>query len=109
MSFQCIRGDLTQSMPITLAVNDIAVVIADTSTVELRWTDPDGVTTVVALEEVDFATGQVRRVWVAGDTDVVGAHTGQIIVTSVGGDVETFPNDGSLIIWWVYPRTGDDC
>ncbi len=109
MSYSCIRGDITQPMPLTLEVDGAATVIAPTSTVELRWTKPDGTTTVVALATVDLSAGEVQRVWVAGDTDDIGAHLGQIIVTSIGGDVETFPNDGSPIIWWVYPQVGDEC
>jgi len=108
MSYSCIRGDITQPMPLTLNVNGVATIIDDAATVTLRWTKPDGTTTTVALEEVDFSLGQVQRVWVTGDTDDVGLHQGQIVVT-VGGETDTFPNDGSLILWWVYPQVGDEC
>jgi hypothetical protein len=108
MSYSCIRGDITQPMPLTLEVDGVATIIDDDATVQLRWTKPDGTTTLVDLAEVDFSVGEVQRIWVAGDTDDIGAHSGQIVVT-VDGETDTFPNDGSLIWWWVYPQAGDDC
>ena len=106
MSYSCIRGDLSQPMAMTITRDGAAVDLTLADTVQLHWIDPDDTVSLVELTVVDAPTGEVQRIWEAGDTDVVGTHFGQVVVTT-GGVVETFPNDGSFIIWDVYPQVGD--
>jgi hypothetical protein len=109
MSYSVIRGDLTPDMPLTLTTNDTPDDLTAASSIELRWLKPDGTLTTVTLTAVDLATGQVKRVWVTGDTDLVGTHYGQVVVTIPTSLPKTYPNDGSEIIWNVYPQLGDTC
>lgn len=46
----------------------------------------------------DGTRGAVELEWVAGETDDAGSFLGQWIVTYAGGDVQTFPNTGFLLI-----------
>lgn len=110
MSYSLIVGDLEPDMFLTAAVSDVAQDLSDAVSVELLWRKPDGTESTVALTPVNAATGQYRRVWAAGDTDMAGVHRGRIVVTwdgpsdltSADDEVQTFPNDGSWIIWYVY-------
>jgi hypothetical protein len=96
--FEIVQGDLEPDLPLTITVNDSPEDISG-STVELRWRKPDGTFTTVDLTTVDLSVGQVKRVWEEGDTDVVGFHQAQVAVTRPGGEVQTFPSDGSYY-WW---------
>lgn len=110
MSFSLIVGDLEPDMFLTASVSDTAQDLSDAVSVELRWRKPDGTESLVDLTVVDAATGQYKRVWEAGDTDMAGVHRGRIVVTWDGEDdmttaddeVQTFPNDGSWFLWLVY-------
>jgi hypothetical protein len=46
----------------------------------------------------DGSKGKVSREWTAGETAEAGSYLGQWIVTFAGGDVQTFPNTGYLLI-----------
>lgn len=46
----------------------------------------------------DGSRGKVELEWNAGETDDGGSFLGQWIVTYAGGDVQTFPNTGFLLI-----------
>ena len=102
MSYSLVVGDLEPDMFLTAAVNGTAKDLSDADTVELRWLKPDGTEVYVSLDEVDFELGQVKRTWVAGDSDDAGVHRGRIVATWAGDEPQTFPNDGSWFIWWVY-------
>lgn len=91
-------------MPITLKANGQAIAVPVDSVVTLRWTKPDGTTSTVSLAVVDRPSGRFVRNWIAGDTDQVGAHFGQVVVTSAGGLPVTYPDDGSQMIWTVFPK-----
>lgn len=106
MSFDIVRGDLGPSLAITLTVSGAAQDVSTADSVELHWVKPDGTVMLDDLTEVDATEGQFEMVWEAGDTDQIGAHLGQVIVTS-GSVVETYPSDGSMIIWFVNPQVGD--
>lgn len=101
MSFEIIEGDLEPDMFLTATVNDEPEDISG-STVQLHWKKPDATIVDVDLTAVDLTLGQVKRVWEEGDTDMVGWHRGRIVVTRPGGEVQTFPSDGSWFIWAVY-------
>lgn len=104
MSYNIIEGDLDPDM--ALQAIDASGSVADLSTavdISLYWVKPDGTTSTVPLVAVSLALGQVKRVWVAGDTAQVGVHMGRIVVTAPGGETRTYPNDGSWLYWWVNP------
>ncbi len=102
MSWSCIEGDTLETMPLQLTKDGAAYPLEEGDTIVLRYLDPEGTTLTKTLTVVDEATGQLEAVWVDGDTDVVGVYRGQVKVTRLGDDV-TFPDDGSVIIWWCYP------
>lgn len=104
MSYQIIKGDLEPDMLLTATVNDAPEVLTGALALQLRWKKPGGTVVTVDLTAVDLAAGQVKRVWLAGDTDEVGAHRGQIVVTRPNGEMQTFPSDGSYVIWIVHPQ-----
>ena len=51
-----------------------------------------------AATVVDAATGNVRYDWVTADTETAGLFRAEFEVTFSDGTVETFPNDGYLLI-----------
>lgn len=105
MSYSIVRGDLTP-MPVNITVDDAAVDVSGANTVQLRWQKPDGTITMKTLTEVDALTGSFIMNWTAGDTDDIGVHQGQVVVTT-GALIETFPSEG-VLYWWVNPQLGDD-
>lgn len=104
--FSLIKGDLEPDMVLTAKLNDVAQDLTTATTINMKWIKPDGTESTVALTAVTLASGIVKRVWVAGDTDMVGYHRGRIVVTWPGAENGTFPNDGSWFIWAVYKATG---
>ena len=92
-------------MTLTVTTDGIAQDLTSASAIVLRWFKPgDLVSTDVALTPVNLLTGRLKRVWVSGDTDVVGYHRGRVVVTWPTGDNQSFPNDGSWFYWAVYER-----
>lgn len=100
MSFEIVRGDNT---PMDV---DLTADTSSADSVQLRWAKPDGTTYLTNLTEVDASAGEYQMEWGPDDTDTVGPHVGEVIVTT-GSLVETYPADGSKIIWWVNPQVGD--
>lgn len=108
MSYDIVRGDLEPPFDIAITNNGSAKNLTEVGlTFAMRWQKPDGTVSVVNLGAFNLALGQLRRNWVAGDTDQAGVHFGQVLITDSGGNVETFPSDGSSLIWWVNPQLGD--
>lgn len=94
-------------MPINVTEDGVAVDLSGVGvTVQLRWSRPDGTVTLETLTAVSAALGQFKKVWVAGDTDLVGVHRGQVVATTAGNPV-TYPSDGSALIWFVHKQLGD--
>jgi hypothetical protein len=104
MSFEIVEGDLEPDMELSVTVNGEVKDLSAAVSYALLWRDPDGTVGTLALEEVDLELGTLRHVWEAGDTDVVGAHRGQVVVTWAEGETQTFPSDGTHYIWFVNPR-----
>lgn len=98
--YSLIQGDLEPDMEI-----DVATDLTGALSVNMRWLRPDGTHSVVGLTVIDLPTGRLKRIWVAGDSDVVGSHRGQVVVTYAGG-TSSYPTDGSPVVWNVYPKIG---
>lgn len=95
MAFDIVKGDTSPAMDIDLS--------ADTSTadsVQLRWVKPDGTEYLTNLTVVNATLGTYKMQWAVEDTDQIGPHFADVVVTT-GSAIETFPADGSKIIWWV--------
>lgn len=97
MSFSLVVGDLEPDMTLTVSAS-----LTGASSYQLLWRKPDGTESTVSLTAVDLAAGQVKRVWVAGDTAMAGVHRGRVVVTWPSAQPQTFPNDGTWFIWYVY-------
>jgi hypothetical protein len=102
VSYSLIVGDLESDMFVTAAVAGVADDLRDADTVELDWLKPDGTRVTVPLVAVDAQVGQYKRVWEAGDTDLAGVHRGRMVVTWPTDEPQTYPNDGSWMIWYIY-------
>lgn len=109
MSFSLVKGDLDPDMEIDVTAYNpstgtyTAAVLTGAIAIDMRWKKPDKTVSTVPLTAIDLTTGRVKRIWVAGDTDQVGTHYAQVVVTAPSGEIRTYPNDGSRIIWNVYP------
>jgi hypothetical protein len=102
MSYTLVAGDLEPDMFVTAATSGTPDDLQDALSVQLVWKKPDGTESTVALVGVDAAVGSYKRVWVEGDTDMVGVHQGRLQVTWPDDEVQTYPNDGTWMIWYVY-------
>lgn len=108
MSFDLVRGDTSPPMPITISISGVGVDVSAADSVQLRWAKPDGTTYLSNLTPIDPTEGEYQMDWTTDDTDQIGPHHGEIVVTT-GGLVETYPSDGTKIIWWVNAQVGDSC
>jgi hypothetical protein len=104
MAYSLVAGDLGTPMLIVLVAPGAQSALATAQSLQLRWQKPDGTVSVVPLILVDASTWQIKRVWSAGDTDQVGEHRGQVIVTDVNGLPVTDPNEGDTLVWSIYPQ-----
>ncbi len=101
--FSMTKGDLEPDMPVTFTELDgTATNLSSATLIQLRWTKPDGTVSTVALTAVDLVTGQMKRVWVAGDTTQIGRHRAQGIVTDTNGELTTYPRNGSQYEWFIF-------
>lgn len=108
MAYSLIRGDLEPDMELQAKINGVAENLTTAQEIKLRWQKPDGTVALVTVTSVDLTLGKVKRVWVAGDTDQVGLHRGQLRVVRSNGEVQTFPNDQSYYLWNVNRQLGDE-
>ena len=106
MSYEIVRGDLGPPMPIAVTENGSALDCSTADSVELHWVQPDGTEHTDTLTPVSAVGGTFVMDWVSGDTDQVGPHQGQVVVT-IDGVAQTYPADGTNLIWWVNPQVGD--
>lgn len=103
-------------MPLqVLAGGEAYAIDPETDTVTLKYRDPNGEVYEVELdldtlyvedppegELVSAATGQLRRIWQPGETDIPGIYEGRLFVTR-GVRGRAFPNDTLPFIWTVEP------
>lgn len=101
MSWSCVQGDTLEPMPLQLQRNGSAYTLEEGDAIVLHYLDPDGVAREKVLDVVDAPTGQLEAQWEVEETEVVGPYLGQVRVTRFGESI-TFPDDGSMVIWWVY-------
>lgn len=106
MAYSLVQGDLGEPLVVDLAVAAAISALATAQSVQLRWWKPDKTVSLVTMTVVDSAVGTVQRTWVSGDTDQVGMHRGQVVVTDSSGNPLTDPNDGSYLYWEIYPKLG---
>lgn len=106
MSFDLVRGDLSPPMPVIITVDGTAYDTSGADTVQLRWVKPDGTVMLTNLTPVDATAGEYEMQWSGTDTDLIGPYVGEIVVTT-GGQQETFPSDGTKVIWFVNPSVAD--
>ena len=109
MSFDLVVGDLEPDIIFQALENSIPKNLSSTTAIVLQWLKPDATVVVVTLTAVNLTLGLVKYVWVSGDTLLAGTHAGRIVVTYTNGDVQTFPSDGSSVIWNVHEQLGVDC
>jgi hypothetical protein len=101
VSYEIVTGDLG-SMPLSITLNDASVDTSTADTVEFHWVMPDGTLRVSELTPVDPTVGAYLMEWESGDTDQIGPHFGHVVVTE--DDIEqTYPSDGSRVIWFINP------
>ena len=106
MSYSLVQGDLEPDMEIdvTAVQGGAPVNLSGAIQLQLRWRKPDKTDSLVNLVAIDLVNGRVKRVWVTGDSDQIGLHKGQVVVTESNGEIATYPNDGSYVLWYVYPQ-----
>lgn len=83
-----------------LDANGVGVNITGAA-VTLRLVPLEGGTAIVndlPAQITDAASGQVRRDWLAGETDRAGLYLGNWRVTFTGGVQQRFPNDGYFLL-----------
>lgn len=97
-----VQGDLEPDMAITLTTAAALAALPAALAVNLAWKRPDGTTATVPLVVVDAPTGQLKRVWSAGDTSVVGLHRGRVVITCSNGEPLSEPDDYTHLYWWVF-------
>jgi hypothetical protein len=107
VGYMIIEGDLEPDMGLILSIDDAPASLVGATAIIMRWKKPDGTVSQVALANVDLLNGQVKRVWTAGDTDIVGYHEGQVRVTRANGEYQTFPSNGGSYVWLVSPKLID--
>lgn len=91
------------AMPITVVAGGGVVDLSSATSYQLRWLQPNGTVSMVSLTAVSLTTGQLERIWIAGDTAQTGTHRGQVVVTWPDSTTSTYPKDGSYYVWSVFP------
>jgi hypothetical protein len=82
-----LRDDKDRSINITGAVVKFSMRNASTNVVKIS---------LGSVTTVSSTAGRVKYSFTASDTDTAGNFDGEFQVTFVGGQVETFPNDGYI-------------
>lgn len=103
--FRMVAGDLEPAMQVPVVVNGAAVDLSTATSVQLRWQAPDGIVTLLPLTVIDAVNGITKHTWSAGETDKVGTHRGQVVVTWPGTPArpQTLPNDYNYVYWFIRP------
>jgi hypothetical protein len=91
------QGDTRHAIRAVLkTVNGVAIDLTG-ATVRFKMAERTGVV-LVDRETVTGANGTVEFVFNAGETDTIGKHYAEFLVTYADGRVETFPNKGKIEI-----------
>lgn len=104
MAYEIVIGS-AEPMPGQLVIGGSPLPLELTDTLTLLYRMPDGVEAEKVLTIADASQGTWLAEWVAGDLPVTGGYTGKIRLTRPADSTypRFFPDDGSRIIWWVYP------
>lgn len=99
MVFTIKQGDTSPSLVANLVTPSRQPVFLEGATVlfHMRGQRSSGVLTAPAVV-VDEDGGQVRYDWAEGDTAAAGDFEAEFEVTYGDGTVETFPNEGYIIV-----------
>lgn len=106
MSYSLIQGNLKPSMSIPVTAPGAQAEFATALAFNLRWQKPDGSIVTVPLVVDNTTPNTLMRVWVTGDSDLVGVHRGVVVVTCANGQTTDDPIDGTSMVWWVYSALG---
>ncbi len=100
MTFYVKQNDTSPAMLATLQDAEGNAVNLTGATVRFHMRSVGGGNPVVdaAATVVTAASGIVRYNWVAADTDTVGTYQAEFEVTYADASIETFPNDGYIVV-----------
>ena len=82
-----LRDDKDRTINITGATVKFSMRNASTNVVKIS---------LASVTTVNSTAGRVKYPFTASDTDTAGNFDGEFQVTFVGGQIETFPNDGYI-------------
>lgn len=106
MAYYIKQGD--REPDLTLQLLDTArnpVDLTNATSALLRWVDPDGVTHEEAAAFGARLLGKVIYAWQTGDTNIIGEHNAEVVITWSNGDPQTFPSNG-FFVWEVTETLG---
>ena len=99
MAFSIKQNDTSPSLQATLKDSNLTPINLNGATVEFHMKSLDGVIKVdETMTIVDSPNGIVKYDWQTGDTDTVGTYNVEFQVTYSDASIETFPNNGNLVI-----------
>ena len=99
MAFNIKQNDTSPSLQATLKDAQLVPVDITAATVKFHMKSIDGSIKVnETMTITDADGGVVQYDWQVGDTDTVGAYYVEFQVTYADASVETFPNNGSLVV-----------
>ena len=99
MAFNIKQNDTSPSLEATLKDAQLVPIDLMGASVKFHMKSSDGVVKVNQnMIITDTDNGVVQYNWVTGDTDTVGAYYIEFQVTYSDSSIETFPNNGSLIV-----------
>jgi len=107
MRFEIVQGDLEPDLDFEVfedVTEEELENLSDCTAFALRVELPDGTRQIWAVAPLDAATGRMRHVWLAGQTEQAGQYKAQLVATRGNGEPQTFPSDGHYIRWRVNPR-----
>lgn len=95
------QHDLLPELQAVLSDRNGPVDLTNASAVEFHMRLPGSTGTAkvdAAATFVDKPNGVVKYTWTGTDTSVADQWYGEFEITWIGGKLETFPNDGQLLI-----------
>ena len=99
MAFNIKQNDTSPSLQATLKDSNLTPINLNGATVEFHMKSLGGTIKVnETMTIVDSPNGIVKYDWQTGDTDTVGTYNVEFQVTYSDTTIETFPNNGNLVI-----------